>query len=111
MGMAFIALAALEAAAVTTAGNCTQKKTLAGIVRPLQKHPVKLNIERTRLCKGRGCKSFHPEILIARKITEAPGSVFIHCCSSSKVGPQITNRDTTTHLQLSWLLPCNTLLR
>jgi hypothetical protein len=45
------------------------------------------------------------------KITEAPGGVFVHCCSSSKVGPQITDRDTTTHLQWSWLLTHNTLLR
>jgi len=82
--MAFIASAASEAAAVTTARNCTQTKTLAGIVRSLQMNPMKLNEERMGLCKDRGCKSFHPEIWIAHKITEAPGGVFVHHCSSSK---------------------------
>jgi hypothetical protein len=109
--MAFIALAALEAVAVTAARNCTQQKTLGGIVQPLQMHLMELNKEPTRLCKDRGCKSLHPKIWIAHKIMEAPGGVFVHHCSSSKAGPQITNRDATTHLQWSWLILCNTLLR
>ena len=59
--MAFIALAAPEAVAVTTARNCMQKKSLAKIVQPLQKHLVKLNKSRRDFARAEAANLFIPK--------------------------------------------------